>query len=250
MTEIQSGIKRNDGFVWLNDAWEALPEDSMFRKVLPPPGRGSHYAGYGDNLNANSFFDQIHYIEPDLALAKPEQLKIGNHCCIGSDSIFMLGGNHGHPLTAVSQSPLFHLDTAEWKNLRPNGDIVLEDDVWIGRGVTIMSGVTIGQGARIQAGSMVVTDIPPYAIAGGVKATVKRYRFSPEHIDILMNKIRWTKWSDDTIRENVDLLLAPKPDWQALIKVANDLEKRGELPPAPQNLPKIMIQKTLTDFTR
>ena len=39
-----------------------------------------------------------------------------------------------------------------------------------------LGGVHIGEGAIIQAGSVVVSDIPPYAIAGGHPAKVFKYR--------------------------------------------------------------------------
>jgi len=51
-------------------------------------------------------------------------------------------------------------------------DIVIEDNVWIGHRVIILAGVSIGEGAIIQAGSVVVNNIPKYAIAGGHPAKV------------------------------------------------------------------------------
>lgn len=54
------------------------------------------------------------------------------------------------------------------------------DAVWIGDRVTILGGVKIGRGAIIQAGSVVVFDIPDYAIAGGNPAQVFSYRDKDE----------------------------------------------------------------------
>jgi len=42
--------------------------------------------------------------------------------------------------------------------------VVIEDDVWINFGVTILKGVRIGQGSVIAAGSMVLRDVPPNSI--------------------------------------------------------------------------------------
>ena len=50
--------------------------------------------------------------------------------------------------------------------------------MWIGDGVTVLSGVTIGQGAIIGAKSIVTKDVPSYAIWIGNK--VLKYRFNKE----------------------------------------------------------------------
>ncbi len=54
--------------------------------------------------------------------------------------------------------------------------IHIEDNVWIGARVIIVGEVKIGEGAIIQAGSVVVDDIPSCAIAGGHPAEVFEYR--------------------------------------------------------------------------
>jgi acetyltransferase-like isoleucine patch superfamily enzyme len=48
--------------------------------------------------------------------------------------------------------------------------IIIEDDVWLGAGVTVVDGVTIGHGSVIGAGAVVTADIPPYSIAVGIPA--------------------------------------------------------------------------------
>lgn len=60
--------------------------------------------------------------------------------------------------------------------LTSRGDIIIEDDVWLGLNACVMDGVTIGRGAIVGAGAVVTNDIPPYAIAGGVPARVISYR--------------------------------------------------------------------------
>ncbi len=47
-------------------------------------------------------------------------------------------------------------------------------NVWIGANSVILKGVTIGDGAVIAAGAVVRSDVPPYAVAGGVPAEIIR----------------------------------------------------------------------------
>ena len=51
-------------------------------------------------------------------------------------------------------------------------DIIIENNVWLGDRVIVLGGTRIGEGAIIQAGSVVVSNIPKYAIAGGHPAKV------------------------------------------------------------------------------
>ena len=55
-------------------------------------------------------------------------------------------------------------------------DVIIEDNVWLGNRVIVLGGVRIGEGAIIQAGSVVVSDIEKYAIAGGHPAKTFKYR--------------------------------------------------------------------------
>ncbi len=50
--------------------------------------------------------------------------------------------------------------------------IVIEDNVWIGRGATIISGAHIGRGSVIGAGAVVKETIPEYSIVIGNPARV------------------------------------------------------------------------------
>ena len=55
-------------------------------------------------------------------------------------------------------------------------DVNIEDNVWLGNNVIVLPGVTIGEGAVIQAGSVVVNDIPALSVAGGHPAKVFKMR--------------------------------------------------------------------------
>ena len=67
-------------------------------------------------------------------------------------------------------------------------DIIIEDNVWLGNRVIVLGGITIGEGAIIQAGSVIVSDIPKYAIAGGHPAKVFNQRDIEHYNKLMTNK--------------------------------------------------------------
>lgn len=78
---------------------------------------------------------------------------------------------------------MFHCDITE--KIKPKGldkDVIKEEDVWIGSRVTILSGVIVGRGATVAAGAVVVKDVPPYSVVGGVPAKVIKFYWTVDEI--------------------------------------------------------------------
>ncbi len=157
----------------------------FLRDVFAPSKR--EFGAYGSNVT----------ITPPIFVGNPSNVYIGDDVGIGPNAVISAirakliikgkcaiaerltvhTGNHaricGKFITDITETN------------KPEGydkDIVIEEDVWIGCNVTILSGVTIGRGSTIAAGAVVNKDIPPYCIAGGVPAKVIKYYWSVDEI--------------------------------------------------------------------
>ena len=87
------------------------------------------------------------------------RIKIGNDVIIGP-YVAIVSTNHSHKdiETPIARQPL------------QTGEIVIEDDVWIGAHCTIAQNVRIGAHSIIGANSFVNKDVPPYSIVAGAPA--------------------------------------------------------------------------------
>ena len=129
---------------------------------------------------------------------------IGKFCSIGPNFCCGLGI---HPTNGISTSPMFY-STAKQNRVSICADSIFEEskktnignDVFIGANVTLLDGVTIGDGAVIGAGAVVTKDIPPYAIAVGVPAEIKRFRFDEETCNRLLKRQWWNGDKEELTR--------------------------------------------------
>jgi hypothetical protein len=85
------------------------------------------------------------------------------------------------------------------------GNVIIGNDVWLGRDCKIMSGVTIGTGAVIATGAIVTQNVPPYAIFAGIPAKCIKFRFDDATIKSLL-ETKWWDWPDDEIRKIAPLI--------------------------------------------
>ena len=86
-----------------------------------------------------------------------------------SPYVSIVGGDHAYDKPGV---PMVFSGVAEVPRT------VIEADVWIGCGATIMCGVRVGRGAIVAAGAVVTKDVPPYEIHGGIPARKIGERFA------------------------------------------------------------------------
>ena len=120
-----------------------------------------------------------------------ERTDIGRYCSIAYDVAIGLGAHatnllSSHPFATKLVSREYVNPWTSWKERT-----IIEDDVWIGRGVTVLQGVRMGVGSVAAAHAVVREDVPPYAIVGGVPAKVIRYRFDESTIKRLVESQWW-----------------------------------------------------------
>lgn len=134
-------------------------------------------------------------------------LKIGSFCSIANGVTFILSAEHNIDLISTYPYKVLYTKTAECEALS-KGDIIVDDDVWIGYGATILSGVHIGQGAVIAAGAIVTKDVEPYQIVAGVPAKPIKYRFDEEIRQELL-KVDFSKLDQELVENNIEQLYLP-----------------------------------------
>jgi acetyltransferase-like isoleucine patch superfamily enzyme len=98
------------------------------------------------------------YINRHAVLDAHESIEVGPGVMIGP-FCYLTDADHGTaPGLPVASQPM---------NIVP---VAIEEDAWLGAGVTILKGVRVGRGAIVGAGSVVTEDVPPGSIVAGVPA--------------------------------------------------------------------------------
>ncbi|MBD2253492.1 acyltransferase [Nostoc parmelioides] len=109
------------------------------------------------------------FIASDVCISGPGDITIGKRCMIAAHSgIYANNHNFTDPILPI-----------KYQGVTRKG-IVIEDDCWLGHGVTVLDGVTIGKGSVIGAGAVVTKDIPPFSVAVGAPARVIKSRVAQD----------------------------------------------------------------------
>jgi galactoside O-acetyltransferase len=113
------------------------------------------------NWGLNTSWGDRCYANFNLTLVDDGPVTIGNHVMLGPNVTLV---TTGHPV-----KPELRLKAAQYSL-----PVVLESNVWLGAGVTVLPGVTIGENSVVGAGSVVTKDIPANSVAYGTPCKVVR----------------------------------------------------------------------------
>ena len=139
------------------------PLTDLVRLQTQSSGPGLRVNGWS-RINAPTFLgSDVHF--NGIRILGVGEVRIGSHFHSGKDVLMI---SQVHDYLSPDQLPY-------GPELLPR-PISIGDFVWLGDRVTILGGAVIGDGAIIQAGSVVVGEVPELAIAGGHPATPFRFR--------------------------------------------------------------------------
>lgn len=130
-------------------------------------GKSNLYIGSDVSIGLNNVF-----------MCTRARIEIGNHTMFGP-GVTIITGNHRINVIGKYMTEL----TDDDKEASDDMPVIMKGDNWIGANATILKGITIGKGAVVAAGAVVTSDVPDYAIWGGVPAKLIKYRFSENEIE-------------------------------------------------------------------
>lgn len=168
---------------------------------------GNHVVVYENVYLENCNIGSYSYVQKNSKIFNTD---IGNFCSIATGVSI---GPGIHRIDLITTHPSFYIkDTplpivfATKNHFETFKKTIIGNDVWIGEGAIILDGVSVGNGAVIAAGAIVVKEVEPYSVVGGVPARHLKYRFDEETI-ALIEKSEWWNYSDEWFENNAEMML-------------------------------------------
>lgn len=124
--------------------------------------------------------DESFLLIPPFYTAGGDEIRVGRNVFVNQNCTFYdLGGLEigddvmiGPNVSLITAS--HPLEPSERRAVTIGRPIVIERNVWIAAGVTIIGGVRVGENSVVAAGSVVTRDVPPNTLVGGNPARVIR----------------------------------------------------------------------------
>lgn len=196
---------------YINKAFQIIKEEGLIKSLVifhqkiwtHPNFFTSRNKGYSEFK-----IGEWTYGSPKILFRGDANLIIGKFCSITEDTTIFLGGEHRIDwVTTYPFNILWKEAGSFYGHPHTKGDVIIGNDVWIGKSATILSGVIIGDGAVIGANSVVAKDVKPYEVVAGNPARHIKFRFNEKIINDLLH-IAWWDWPKSHIQKALPLLLS------------------------------------------
>lgn len=129
-------------------------------------------------------YDKNSKFEYGVYISDAKNLKIGKHVRI-NENVFLQGEIEIGDFVMIAPNTSIYTKSHNHSNkeipmvksgITSTQKVIIEDNVWIGRNVTILPGIKIAEGSIVGANSVVTKNIEPFTIVGGVPAKLIRKR--------------------------------------------------------------------------
>lgn len=130
------------------------------------------YCGKNVNIERRAFFGRGNQLEIG------DESGLGVNCVVSNDIVIgknVMMGPNCYILSRNHEFNRIDIPMIE-QNYAPAKKTIIEDDVWIGRNVTLTPGRTLRRGTIVAIGSVMTKDFPEYSIIGGNPAKLIRSR--------------------------------------------------------------------------
>lgn len=174
--------------------------------------------GYGTCIGDHTWINVCHRDDK-------KRIKIGSCVLIGRNSMISGGGYLEIGDYCLFAPRVFISDANHiFENIMcpyvdqgvTSGRIIIEENCWLGINTSIIGNITVGMGSVIAANSIVTKDIPPFSVAAG----------SPAHIKKIFD-FKTTKWIRLNGEEHLKEILA----------------EREKNPPPPRDMYRKILHK-------
>lgn len=136
---------------------------------------------------------------PPLVAAKGGKITMGD-CGLADTTIYN-----------TDYHPIYDFDG---NIINQDRDVIIEDNVWVGRRTVILKGVTLGNGCILGFGSVVSRSIPPHCIAAGMPAKVVK------------ENVVWAAHDDSDYKKYFPLTSETAADFFTMTKPKDNYENR------------------------
>lgn len=129
-----------------------------------------------DNPKNVFFYENTKLRDGLRIINSPSEKVVIKEYSVLASNVTIVTGNH----TSTVSIPQILLGSSHVNDKSAN--VIIEEDVWVGTRVTILSGTKLGRGCIVGAGALVNKEVPPYAVVVGIPAKIVAVKFSLEQI--------------------------------------------------------------------